>query len=159
MQEKRLSKNLHGLSFTLRVPCTFVAGATIGTRTRTCRDVSVMSSWCRTRLIRLWHMSDFHGLAVSTRLRISRINKKESSQSREKERSLRKSRTLYKQEVALAMARGDGLEPPLAESKSAVLTTWTNPSYGGLPFSDKPASKRYTVIYSGLRLPLHPKAL
>ena len=32
-------------------------GATIGTRTRTCRDVSVMSSWCCTRLILLWHIN------------------------------------------------------------------------------------------------------
>ena len=44
------------------------------------------------------------------------------------------------------MARGDGFEPPLVESKSTVLTDCTNPSCGGSPFSDKPVCKRYTVF-------------
>ena len=59
------------------------------------------------------------------------------------------------------MATGAGLEPTMCESKSHVFPITPTRYIGGLPFSDKPACKRYTVplIYSGLRLPLHPKAL
>ena len=50
------------------------------------------------------------------------LSRKRVAKAEKKERSLRKSRTciLYIQEVALAMARGTGLEPVSIESKSIV---------------------------------------
>lgn len=44
------------------------------------------------------------------------------------------------------MATGAGIEPTMCESKSHVFPITPTRYIGGLPFSDKPASKRYTVF-------------
>ena len=59
-------------------------------------------------------------LPLSNSYEFHALSRKRVAKAEKKERSLRKSRTLYKQEVALAMARGTGLEPVSIESKSIV---------------------------------------